>query len=295
MSYIGRFAPSPTGLLHIGSLLTAVASYLDAKAHNGLWLVRIEDLDPPRTIRGASDHILRTLAAFGLEWDGTIMYQSQRNKAYQTALDQLIDEKKCYPCFCSRKFWQSRAQLGTDGFIYDDHCAKQSFNLQTHQLPAWRFCCADEYIYFKDRIIGEYGQNLKKDSGDFVLKRADGLWAYQLAVVIDDAEQHITHVVRGKYLLVSTPRQITLQRALNLSTPQYAHLPLLLNQNGQKWSKQTLAPAIKATDIDGLLRQVFDYLNLPDTHKECDHHDLLKWAIGVWDIKKVPILDIMTE
>lgn len=295
MRYIGRFAPSPTGLLHIGSLLTAVGSYLDAKANQGLWLLRIEDLDPPREVKGATAHILRTLEAFGLEWDGPVLYQSQRYAIYQSALEKLIHLNKCYPCYCSRKSWQSRAKIGIDGFVYDGYCSQHQSGLQVASLPAWRFYAPDEYIDFKDGILGLYGHHIKHDVGDFVLKRADGFWAYQLAVVVDDAEQNITHVVRGRDLLVSTPRQIALQKALGFTTPQYAHLPLLLNTQGQKWSKQTLAPEIKTNHPDKLLRQVFTYLNLPDAPKDCDYQDLLSWAIKYWDINRIPYENIQTK
>lgn len=294
MKYIGRFAPSPTGLLHIGSLLTAVASYLDAKAAGGLWLVRIEDLDPQREMAGAADHILRQLTAFGLEWDGEVWYQSQRHAAYETALTQLLAQDDCYPCDCSRKFWQSRAQTGIDGFIYDGHCSMKHERLQVASVPAWRFRAPDVMLNFNDRIVGQYGHNPKRDIGDFILKRSDGLWAYQLAVVVDDAAQGVTHVVRGKDLLVSTPRQIALQQALKLPLPEYAHLPLLLNEQGQKWSKQTLAPAINARNAENLLREVFRYLGLPTAPAVSHHQDLLRWAVGVWDMNGVPNEDIKT-
>ena len=239
--YIGRFAPSPTGLLHIGSLLTALASYADARAHGGRWLVRMEDLDPPREMAGAADDILRTLEAFGFEWDGGVAYQSRRYDLYHEALGRLKAKGLVYPCDCSRKDWQAVARAGADGFVYNGCCAGLDPQRALHKTPAWRVRVPDEIIGFDDAVVGHYAQNLAHDIGDFVLLRADGFWAYQLAVVADDAAQGITHIVRGQDLLVSTPRQLWLQRALDTPEPHYAHLPLLVNGAGQKWSKQTLA------------------------------------------------------
>lgn len=291
--YVGRFAPSPTGALHIGSLLTAVASYADARAHRGKWLVRIEDLDPPREVFGAADGILRTLAAFGLEWDGEVVYQSCRHDVYRAALDDL--KPYLYPCYCSRKTWQHAATQGVDGWVYNGHCAQFPPNPPPNKTPAWRICVPNQIIGFKDKIVGMYQQNLAADVGDFVLLRADGCWAYQLAVVVDDAEQGVTDVVRGQDLLVSTPRQIYLQRCLNVPQPHYAHLPLLLNRQGQKWSKQTLAPALNLHEKEGLLRQVMAYLNIPPA-PEIDHlRDLLAWLVQHWRIEKIPTQGICTE
>lgn len=296
--YIGRFAPSPTGLLHIGSLLTAVASYADAKAHQGLWLLRIEDLDPPREMAGASQHILHTLEHFGFEWDKEVVYQSQRHQLYQTALDQLRTQGLVYPCYCSRKTWQEAATMGIDGPVYNGFCrpnTKQQAPITTQKTPAWRIQVNHHDMVFHDRIVGTYQQNLQRDIGDFVLLRADGFWAYQLAVVVDDAAQGITHIVRGQDLLVSTPRQIYLQQQLQLPQPSYAHLPLLVNQHGQKWSKQTLAPALNLHQREQLLRQVLAYLNLPPAPEVNRPQDLLLWAIQNWHIQQVPKHAIYTE
>lgn len=241
--YIGRFAPSPTGLLHIGSLLTALASYADARANGGKWLVRMEDLDPPREMAGAAAHILHTLEAFGFEWDGEVAYQSQRDELYQEALGRLKNEGLVYPCYCSRKDWQAVATAGADGFVYNGRCRVPAQRPEANgKTPAWRIAVPDRTIGFQDEIVGYYAQNLARDIGDFVLLRADGFWAYQLAVVADDAEQGITHIVRGQDLLVSTPRQIYLQQCLGANTPHYAHLPLLVNSQGQKWSNKRLLP-----------------------------------------------------
>lgn len=287
--YIGRFAPSPTGLLHIGSLLTALASYADARANGGRWLVRMEDLDPPREMAGAADHILRTLAAFGFEWDGEVAYQSRRYHLYEAALGRLKDADLVYPCYCSRKDWQAAAAVGADGFVYNGRCRKAADRPDGQgKTPAWRIITPEADIGFSDGIVGCYTQNLRRDIGDFVLLRADGFWAYQLAVVADDAEQGITHVVRGQDLLVSTPRQIYLQQCLGFPTPHYAHLPLLVNQSGQKWSKQTLAPALDPARAEALLRQVMACLKLPPAPEVDKPQDLLAWAVQHWQPAAIP-------
>ena len=292
--YIGRFAPSPTGLLHIGSLLTALACYADARANGGKWLVRMEDLDPPREMAGAAAHILRTLEAFGFEWDGEVAYQSRRNGLYQEALGRLKSEGLVYPCYCSRKDWQATA--GADGFVYNGRCRVPAQRPEANgKTPAWRIAVPDRTIGFQDGIVGYYAQNLAHDIGDFVLLRADGFWAYQLAVVADDVEQGVTHIVRGQDLLVSTPRQIYLQQCLGANTPHYAHLPLLVNSQGQKWSKQTLAPALDLNRREALLRQVMRYLNLPDAPEVDRPEELLAWAVLHWEIRAIPVNDIVTE
>ena len=293
--YIGRFAPSPTGLLHIGSLLTALASYADARANRGKWLVRMEDLDPPREMPGAAAHILHTLEAFGFEWDGEVVWQSRRHSLYRDALGRLKEKGLLYPCYCSRKDWQAAAAQGADGFVYNGRCRRPEDRPHTDKPPAWRIRVNDETIGFDDGIVGHYAQNLARDIGDFVLLRADGFWAYQLAVVADDADQGITHIVRGQDLLVSTPRQIYLQRCLGFATPHYAHLPLLVNKHGQKWSKQTLAPVLDENHKEQLLRQVLQYLNLPPAPEVSRPQALLSWAIEHWQPHKIPIRDIVTE
>lgn len=287
--YTGRFAPSPTGLLHIGSLLTAVASYADARSNGGKWLVRMEDLDPPREMPGAASHILHTLEAFGFEWDGEVAYQSRRYALYEETLCRLKTAGLVYPCYCSRKDWQAGARRGADGFVYNGRCRHPGQRPAPQgKQPAWRIRVPDRVIGFSDGIVGGYAQNLAGDIGDFVLLRADGYWAYQLAVVADDAEQDVTHIVRGQDLLVSTPRQIYLQQCLGVPTPQYAHLPLLTNAQGQKWSKQTLAPALDLNRREQLLRQVFRYLNLPEAPETDRPAELLDWAVAHWDMDKVP-------
>lgn len=296
MDYIGRFAPSPTGLLHIGSLLSAVASYADARAHNGKWLLRIEDLDPPREMAGATEQILWTLENFGFEWDGKVVFQSQRYHLYRHALETLRTKNLVYPCTCSRKEWHTTARQGIDGFIYNGTCSQKNIIRQPeNKKAAWRIRTPNQTIEFEDRIVGQYAQNLARDIGDFVVLRADGFWAYQLAVVVDDIEQGITHIVRGQDLLISTPRQIYLQRCLNSGTPKYAHLPLLVNKLGQKWSKQTLAPALNLTTREQLLRQVLRYLNIPNCPSVNTPRELLDWAVAHWSITRIPKNAICTE
>lgn len=294
--YIGRFAPSPTGLLHIGSLLTALASYADARAAGGHWLVRMEDLDPPREMPGAADDILRTLEAFGFEWDGSVLYQSRRHEAYRAALAQLQAAGAVYPCYCSRKDWQAAARPGADGFVYNGRCrVPENRPSAAGKLPAWRLKTEPGVIQFDDAVVGRYGQDVAGEIGDFVLLRADGFWAYQLAVVVDDAAQGVNHVVRGQDLLVSTPRQIFLQAKLGLPTPHYAHLPLLTNRLGQKWSKQTLAPALDLKHREELLRQVMAYLQLPDAPEGSSCRELLAWTVAHWRLDRVPPQAVCTE
>ena len=255
MRYIGRFAPSPTGPLHAGSLVAALASWLDARAHKGQWLVRIEDVDTPRCIPGADQLILQQLAACSLVPDAAVMYQSQRGDAYQAALDGLIAKGWAYPCGCSRKeIEDAQALLGHTrerhhAAVYPGTCRD---GLHGKTARAWRLNVQrviDDLklsipLIWQDRLLGHQQQDVAQEVGDFVLKRADGLWAYQLAVVVDDAAQGITHIVRGADLSDNTVRQIVLQHALGLHTPRYMHTPLVLGKNGEKLSKQNGAEAL---------------------------------------------------
>jgi glutamyl-Q tRNA(Asp) synthetase len=242
--YVGRFAPSPTGPLHAGSLVAALASYLDARAHGGKWLVRIEDLDPPREQPGAIEHILDTLRDLGLHGDGPVLHQSERHAAYEAALQSLIAAGKAYPCSCSRKeIADSRLGLGLPlGQAYPGTC--RAGLAPGRAARSWRLRVPAGIIRVADRCLGEIVQDLEAETGDFVLKRADGCWAYQLAVVVDDAFQGITDVVRGADLAESTPRQTVLQQALGWPTPRYLHVPVVLAEDGQKLSKQTGAQAL---------------------------------------------------
>ncbi|MBK1640470.1 tRNA glutamyl-Q(34) synthetase GluQRS [Chromatium okenii] len=240
-AYRGRFAPSPTGALHLGSLLTAIASYADARAHGGTWLVRIEDLDHTRTVPGAAAALLDTLHRFGMRWDEPVRYQHDRTSAYQTALAQLTAAGLTYPCGCSRTDLARNGRAGVDGTIYPGTCR---YGLAANRpLRTVRLRTTAASLAFTDRIHGHHTQNIAEDVGDFVLRRADGIHAYQLAVVVDDAWQQITQVVRGADLLLSTPRQLLLQQHLGLAQPRYAHIPLLVDHNGHKLSKaQAAAP-----------------------------------------------------
>jgi len=242
VTYRGRFAPSPTGPLHFGSLVAALASWLDARAAGGEWLVRIEDVDTPRTVPGAESEILRALEAFGLHWDGAIVRQSERTALYEEALARLRAEGLVYRCRCSRKEIADSAFSGPDGPIYPGTC--RTLRLGEDVAGADRFRVPSRAIAFDDRVMGRVSQDLDRDVGDFVLKRRDGLIAYQLAVVVDDAEQGITDVVRGADLLLSAPRQIVLQEHLGFTTPRYLHIPVATHEGGQKLSKQSLAAAV---------------------------------------------------
>ena len=240
--YVGRFAPSPTGPLHFGSLVAAVGSYLEARVQAGQWLLRLEDVDEPRCSAEAADGILRTLERFGFAWDGPVLRQSQRQRVYRGALAQLQDAGLAYPCGCTRKEIGDAATAVDGAARYPGTCRG---GLPAGKLArAWRLKVGDGNIGFVDGLQGAIDQDLSRDVGDFVLWRADGYFAYQLAVVVDDAAQGVTHVVRGADLLDSTPRQIYLQRCLDLPTPRYLHLPVALNAQGEKLSKQTGAPAI---------------------------------------------------
>lgn len=250
LPYRGRFAPSPTGPLHFGSLVAALASWLDARAHGGTWLVRIEDIDGPRTVPGAADDILQTLDRFGFHADETPVWQSARIEHYRAALDQLLAAGHVYPCGCTRKEIadsQLHAHQRNTTLIYPGTCRS---GLHGKRARAWRLRVPDDVppgnavIRFDDRWQGPQSQNLATDVGDFVLLRADGQWAYQLAVVVDDAAQGITHVVRGADLLDSTARQIWLQRCVGAPTPAYLHVPVVTNEEGDKLSKQTGAQAL---------------------------------------------------
>ncbi|MBW8457777.1 MAG: tRNA glutamyl-Q(34) synthetase GluQRS [Thiobacillus sp.] len=286
--YIGRFAPSPTGPLHFGSLVAAVAGWLDARAAGGRWLVRMEDLDRPRCEPGAADIILRQLEAYGLAWDGAVLVQSQRDDAYAAALDALKESGAAYPCACTRSQLALAPRNHEGEIIYPGTCR--------NRLPAgaiaraWRVRVPDLNVRFHDRIHGDLQQNLAHEVGDFIVKRADGLFAYQLAVVVDDAFQGITHVVRGADLLWNTPRQIHLQTLLGLPIPVYAHVPLITNAAGQKLSKQTLAPALPETGRRAALTQALAALGHapPADLVGAGAEELLTWVVAHWQIENVP-------
>ena len=280
--YRGRFAPSPTGPLHAGSLLAALGSWLDARKNGGKWLLRIEDLDGPRCIPGAEQQIQAQLLACGLSWDEELSYQSDRQALYQRALDRLNQLKLLYPCTCSRQtIADALAKLGVltprnQEMVYPGSCRPNQLEMYAPELlnkskEAWRLALPQNcHIEFKDLALGHQSQDLNEEVGDFVLRRNDGVFTYQLAVVVDDAEQAITHIVRGKDLLSNTARQIHLQKLLGYRTPQYLHLPLVLDEHGEKLSKQTLATQINTQDAKNSLaelRKAAQHLglrNLPD-------------------------------
>ncbi len=273
MNYRGRFAPSPSGPLHFGSLVAAVASYLDAHSAGGEWLVRIEDIDMPRNVPGAAEHILETLYAFGFTINGEVLWQSSRVKAYQQALDQLLRDGAVFPCGCSRK---------DVGDVYMGTCRH---GLTTGPC-SWRVKVDDSPVVFSDRLLGPQSEVLANSVGDFVLKRADGLWAYQLAVVVDDAFQGVTHVVRGADILGSTARQIYLQKALGLPTPLYLHIPLVMNADGEKLSKQTMAPPITRANAAEELGRALRFLG-QDSPNFDSVEEAWKWAFDHWETERI--------
>lgn len=288
MAYRGRFAPSPTGPLHAGSLVAALASWLDARAHGGTWLVRIEDVDTPRCVPGADELILQQLAACALLPDEPPVWQSQRAALYQPALDTLIAQGAAYPCACSRSDIEralaatGRSKPRHGELVYPGTCRSG-----LHGKPARAVRCLattpeghDIELRWHDRRLGAQQQNLTREVGDFVLKRADGLWSYQLAVVVDDAAQGITHIVRGEDLADNTPRQIHLQRRLGVPTPRYLHTPLVLGANGEKLSKQNGAQALDLRDPLLALHDAARSLGLPDV--SAPRPDWLATMVQAW-------------
>lgn len=288
LNYRGRFAPSPTGPLHFGSLVAAVGSYLDAKFHHGNWLVRIEDVDSLREVPGAASKILHVLERLGMEWDDAVIYQSQRSEAYHEALNALSKQGLIYPCICSRKEIADSSIIGLSGPIYPGTCLKNPTSIK--KAHALRIQTNDDSIQFEDILSGIYSQRLRSDVGDFVLRRGDGIYAYQLAVVVDDAAQNITHVVRGADLLDSTSRQIFLQQLLGYPIPQYMHLPVVTNALGEKLSKQTNAAPVNITNA---LPQLVDALHFlgqkpPVEILEGDISSFWQWAKQNWCVNLIP-------
>lgn len=291
--YRGRFAPSPTGPLHFGSLVTALGSFLQAKSQDGEWLVRMEDLDPPREVPGSADDILRTLEAYQLFWDGPVLYQSQRHEAYEAALDQLASEGHSFPCACSRKTIAdaiSKSQLDPESHsdIYPGTCR--------HGLPtgakarSTRLRVGKQTVVFDDRLQGTLETQLERQVGDFVIKRADGFYAYHLAVVVDDAHQGITEIVRGIDLIESTPHHLYLQQIMRIPTPQYAHLPIAVNEQGEKLSKQTHAAAVKTDQTGPTLARALEFLgHSPDPDViYASPKELIEWALANWNLTNIP-------
>jgi glutamyl-Q tRNA(Asp) synthetase len=279
--YVGRFAPTPSGDLHLGSLYAAAASYLDARAHGGRWLIRMEDLDEPRVVPGSAAGILRTLERFGFEWDGEVVWQSRRGARYAAALDALRERKFTFECSCSR------SQLA-DEARYPGTC--RAIPPSPGAPTATRLKVESERIEFDDRIQGRFRQNVAESVGDIVIRRRDGFFAYVLAVVIDDAAQHVTHVVRGADLLDNTPRQMYLQHLLGLDTPRYAHLPVLTEPGGQKLAKSSRSVPVVGEPVIPQLLRMFELLKLspPSGLRGATAAEAWKWAVDSWNINNLP-------
>lgn len=287
-NYRGRFAPSPTGPLHFGSLLAAISSYAQARQHNGQWLVRIEDIDLPRCDPAFSTDILKTLECYGMNWDEEIIYQSQRDELYQTVLDDLSAKNHSYGCACSRKQINENITDADKQPVYPGTCRNglkegsiaRSIRLRTN----------NKTITFNDLIQGNYSQNIASQVGDFIIKRADNIFAYQLAVVVDDEMQNITEIVRGSDMLDSTPRQIFLQQLLAYSTPAYMHIPIAVTAEGQKLSKQNRALPVATDDPRATLIEALTFLQQqpPQDLQDCDIDSIWAWIIQHWSVKAIP-------
>lgn len=285
-AYRGRFAPSPTGELHFGTLLAAVGSYLQARSQHGEWLLRIEDVDTTRRVPGAADALLNALEGFGFEWDGDVVYQSRRTELYESALAVLAEKDLIYPCTCSRR---QLAQENPDTLrVYGGHC--RHCHLPVKEQHALRLRVEDRLIGFDDPVRGHYQQQLAQQCGDFIVKRKDGLFAYQLAVVVDDAVQGVTEVVRGVDLLDSTPRQIYLQQQLGYPQPDYLHLPLLVDAHGHKLGKSTGAAALDLSRPVLFLHSALKLLGQkpPEELARSSLSQLWQWAIEHWDYQRIP-------
>lgn len=282
-NYRGRFAPTPSGPLHFGSLLAAVASYLDARSSGGKWLVRIEDTDGPRCPPGMADNILDTLEAYGFEWDEEVLFQSARSEIYSEFLKKLERQSLVFECGCSRKDIAAISGAESKQGPYPGTCRA---GRGQKELRAKRFLTSQIEVSFDDGLHGTCFQNLEKDVGDFVLWRTDGCFAYHLAVVVDDALQGITHIVRGSDLLDSTPRQIALARSLEFSIPKYFHIPIAVNEQGEKLSKQTLASALVYEEASLQWWNALHFLKQspPQQLKESPLPQVIDWGIKNWDI-----------
>ncbi|WP_454256094.1 tRNA glutamyl-Q(34) synthetase GluQRS [Pseudomonas sp. Marseille-Q8238] len=287
-SYVGRFAPTPSGYLHFGSLVAALASYLDARHAGGQWLLRMEDLDPPREVPGAQDAILHTLEAYGFEWDGQLVRQSERLDVYAARLEQLFGQGLAYACTCSRK------QLEGYNGIYPGFCRNAGHDAED---AAIRLRVPELNYHFHDRVQGEFRQHLGREVGDFIIRRRDGLYAYQLAVVLDDAWQGITDVVRGADLLDSTPRQLYLQELLGLSQPRYLHVPLIIQPDGHKLGKTYRSPPLPGDQASPLLLRALRALGQqpPADLAGAAAGELLAWGIEHWDATRIPRSPTLAE
>ena len=280
-AYTGRFAPTPSGHLHFGSLVAALASYLDARSVGGRWLLRMEDLDPPREMPGAQAAILDALERYGFEWDGELVRQSDRHDAYAHVLDRLFSLGLAYACTCSRK------QLEGYNGIYPGFCRNAGHSIEN---AAIRLRVPELQYAFKDRVQGEFRQHLGREVGDFVIRRRDGLYAYQLAVVLDDAWQGVTDIVRGADLLDSTPRQLYMQELLGLSQPRYLHVPLIVQPDGHKLGKSYRSPPLTADQATPLLLRALRTLG-QKTDAGLEHaspREILNWGIQHWNADLIP-------
>jgi glutamyl-Q tRNA(Asp) synthetase len=288
LPYRGRFAPSPTGPLHFGSLVAATGSFLEARSRGGEWLLRMEDVDAPRCSAAAADDILHALDAFGFAWDGEVVWQSRREAAYAAALDRLREAQRVFPCACTRRELADSAIAPDGATIYPGTC--RDGLPPGRAARAWRLRVGDARIAFDDAIQGRIESDLASEAGDFVLLRADGLFAYQLAVVVDDAEAGITEVVRGADLLTSTARQIYLQQCLGLPPPAYAHLPVAVNAAGEKLSKQTRARPLDVTRPVSDLCAALAFLGQrpPAELAAATVPELWRWAVANWRLDRVP-------
>jgi glutamyl-Q tRNA(Asp) synthetase len=286
-TYRGRFAPSPTGPLHFGSLIAAVGSFADARARGGAWLVRMDDLDRTREVKGAADTILRTLERFGLHWDEAVLYQSQRRNAYDEALNLLRESGLTYPCGCSRREIAAQGAPGPEGPIYPGTCRVGL--RRTRRQHSERVLVPDATVAVEDRIQGPIAQHLAEEVGDFILRRADGIHAYQLAVVVDDAAQQVQQIVRGADLLRSTPRQVYLQQLLGLPRPSYAHLPLALDVDGRKLSKSLAAAPVDPNDPLPALQRAWKFLGQTAPPDQAGAVETFwQQAIPAWSLEHVP-------
>ncbi|SDR69339.1 glutamyl-Q tRNA(Asp) synthetase [Halopseudomonas litoralis] len=281
-SYIGRFAPTPSGYLHFGSLLAAVASYLDARHHQGQWLVRVEDLDTPRNIPGAIDHILHTLDAYGLHWDGEVVCQSDRVDLYQQVIDCWLQSGQAYHCDCSRQ------SIVAHGGVYPGTCRARGLPAATNH--AVRVRVSDQTMVFQDRLQGEFSQQPAATSGDFIIRRRDGIIAYQLAVVIDDIAQGVTDIVRGADLLDSTPRQLWLYQLLQQPAPHYLHVPLVMCHDGEKLSKRLGSAPLEPRQATATLHRALSVLaqNPPAQLSIAPVSEQLDWAVTHWQPDRLP-------
>ena len=280
-SYIGRFAPTPSGHLHFGSLVAALASYLDARSMSGRWLLRMEDLDPPREMPGAQTAILQALERYGFEWDGTLIRQSERHEAYAQVVDKLFSQGLAYACTCSRK------QLEGYNGIYPGFCRNAGHPMEN---AAIRLRVPELHYAFTDRVQGMYGQHVGREVGDFIIRRRDGLYAYQLAVVLDDGAQGVTDIVRGADLLDSTPRQLYLQELLGLSQPRYLHVPLIVQPDGHKLGKSYRSPPLTPEQATPLLLRALRALGqtTDDSLAHASPREVLDWGIAHWDAGLIP-------